>query len=310
MVKLILTMILKNEEKIIVRLLDSVKNIIDGYVICDTGSSDNTINIIKEYVEKNNLIGCLYEEPFINFGYNRTHVFNKAKELFENEYALLIDADMILEINNFNINDLKHQSYCLIQYNNNIEYWNKRIIKLVDGVKCVGATHEYWDTQQSFNLDTIKIKDIGDGGAKSDKYLRDIRLLTNSLKEDPNNARTYFYLANSYRDIRGQDEKAIFNYKKRIELGGWIEEMFYSAYEIGNIYHCRLNDNEKAVYWWLEAYRHDPRRNESIYELYKYYKGRSVELSNMFKLIGLKIPYPKNCVLFICKYTYHNLFLI
>jgi tetratricopeptide (TPR) repeat protein len=309
MVKLILTMILKNEEKIITRLLNSVKNIIDGYVICDTGSNDNTINIIKEYTEKNNLVGYLYEEPFKNFGYNRTHVFNKAKEIFENDYALLIDADMIIEINNFNKNDLIKQSYCLKQYNNNIEYWNKRIIKLEDGIRCVGSTHEYWDTKETFNLETIKINDIGDGGAKADKFLRDIRLLTKEMKEEPNNTRTCFYLANSYRDIRGQDEKAIEYYTKRIEMGGWVEERFYSAYEIGNIYNCRLNNIEKAIYWWLKAFEIDPQRNESIYELYRYYKGKNNELSQMFKLLGLKIPYPKDRVLFICKHTYHNLFL-
>ena len=309
MVKLILTMILKNEEKIIKRLLDSVKDIIDGYVICDTGSTDNTMNIIKEYTEKNDLIGCLYEEPFKNFGYNRTHVFNKAKELFHEQYALLIDADMIIEINGFDKNELKHQAYSIKQYNKSIEYWNKRIIRLEDGIKCVGSTHEYWHTKELYNLDTIKINDIGDGGAKSDKFLRDIRLLTTELREEPTNTRTCFYLANSYRDIKGQDEKAIEYYTKRIEMGGWIEEMFYSAYEIGNIYNCRLHNIEKAIYWWLKAFEIDPRRNESIYELYRYYKGRNNELSLMFKMLGLKIPYPNNCVLFICKHTYHNLFL-
>lgn len=46
---LCLNMIVKNESKIITRLFDSVLDIIDCYCICDTGSTDNTINIIKEY---------------------------------------------------------------------------------------------------------------------------------------------------------------------------------------------------------------------------------------------------------------------
>ena len=41
-----LNMICKNESKIITRLFDSVIPIIDCYCICDTGSSDNTKQIV------------------------------------------------------------------------------------------------------------------------------------------------------------------------------------------------------------------------------------------------------------------------
>ena len=44
---LCLNMIVKNESKIIERLLTSVLSIIDTFCICDTGSTDNTIDIIN-----------------------------------------------------------------------------------------------------------------------------------------------------------------------------------------------------------------------------------------------------------------------
>ena len=43
-------MIVKNESKIIVRLLESIVDFIDGYCICDTGSTDDTIEKINTYL--------------------------------------------------------------------------------------------------------------------------------------------------------------------------------------------------------------------------------------------------------------------
>jgi glycosyltransferase involved in cell wall biosynthesis len=68
---LCLNMIVKNESRIITRLFDSIISIIDTYCICDTGSTDNTIEIIEEYFNKKGLTGKIIKEPFKNFSYNR-----------------------------------------------------------------------------------------------------------------------------------------------------------------------------------------------------------------------------------------------
>ena len=68
----------------------------------------------------------------------------------------------------------------------------------------MGSTHEYYNikgSRKEEQLKTLKINDIGDGGCKEDKFVRDIRLLEEDLKENPNNMRTYFYLANSYKNF-------------------------------------------------------------------------------------------------------------
>ena len=68
-----LTMIVKNESNIITRLFDSLvymdtsSYFIDTYCICDTGSTDDTIKIIKEYFQKRNIPGKITYEPFKNF---------------------------------------------------------------------------------------------------------------------------------------------------------------------------------------------------------------------------------------------------
>ena len=61
-------MIVKNESKIIERLFDSVRPFIDSYCICDTGSTDDTIEKIRAYGELHKIPGKIMEEPFRDFG--------------------------------------------------------------------------------------------------------------------------------------------------------------------------------------------------------------------------------------------------
>ena len=86
-------MIVKNESRIITRLLKSVLPIIDTYVICDTGSTDGTPQIITDFFTTHGITGEVITEPFRNFGYNRTFALKAARG--KATYALLLDADMI-----------------------------------------------------------------------------------------------------------------------------------------------------------------------------------------------------------------------
>ena len=69
---LCLNMIVKNESKIIRRLLKSTLKWIDSYCICDTGSTDNTVEISETFYKENNIQGKIVYEPFQDFGYNRS----------------------------------------------------------------------------------------------------------------------------------------------------------------------------------------------------------------------------------------------
>jgi len=307
--KLCLNMIVKNESRIIERLLESVLPIVDTYCICDTGSTDDTILLIESYMRKSGKPGIVFSEPFKNFGYNRTVALNKAVDY--GEYALLLDADMKLVITEgFRKEDLTENGYSILQKNGSIEYYNARIVKTGIGVRCVSPTHEYYDFPNgggNHKLGSLWINDIGDGGAKSDKFARDIRLLLEGIQEEPNNGRYHFYLANSYKNT-GRHEEAIAMYKKRVEIGGWLEEIFYSCYEIGNCYRER-KDMPNAIFWWMEAFNRHPKRTESLYEIVKYYRevGKQ-QIAQLICSTAMTIPYPKDDVLFIRKDVYDYLF--
>ena len=59
-----LNMIVKNESRIICRLLNSALPIIDAYCICDTGSTDNTIELINSFFTERKIPGEVFVVPF------------------------------------------------------------------------------------------------------------------------------------------------------------------------------------------------------------------------------------------------------
>ena len=306
--KLCLNMIVKNESRIIERLLSSVVAIIDTYCICDTGSTDDTMTKIEEFMKHAGKPGIVFSEPFRNFGYNRTVALEKAAEW--GEFALLLDADMKLVVgSDFDKRLLNADNYLIKQRGGGLEYYNTRIVKTGIGVRCVGPTHEYYDIPsrgRSEKLNTLWIDDVGDGGAKADKFQRDVRLLVEGIREEPTNDRYHFYLANSYKDL-GETEKAIEYYKKRVIMGGWVEEVFYACYEIGNMYE-RLKNMESAVYWWLEAWSRRPSRAESLYKIIHYYRNSSqYTIAAFFLRTAMTIPFPKDDTLFINSAIYEYL---
>ena len=274
---LCLNMIVKNESRIIKRLLDSVVSIIDSYCICDTGSTDNTIELIEDYFRNAKKPGKIVQEPFKNFCHNRNVALQACLGL--SDYILFLDADMVLEINNFDKNILNaSKSFYIIQGNDSFYYQNLRIVQNNGLYKYVGVTHEYINTPSDNTIATLNkkdifIKDIGDGGCKIDKFERDIGLLLDGIKEEPNNMRYYFYLANSYHDC-GRFGEAINVYKKRIELGGWKEETWYSYYRIGLCFK-HMNQFADALHYWLEGYEYYPERLEGLYEIIKHYRIHS-----------------------------------
>ena len=305
-------MIVKNESKVIRRLLSSVVNLIDSYCICDTGSTDNTVDLIETFFREHDIPGKITREPFRDFAHNRSFSLKAAEDL-PADYILLLDADMVLQLHE-DVDKFKQSLtkdyYHIFQGSDAFYHKNTRIIKNRIGASYWGVTHEYVKTPEGATFELLDksrvfIHDIGDGGAKADKFERDIRLLKQGLVDYPNNDRYTFYLANSYKD-HGDNELAIETYKKRIELGGWMEEVWYSYYNIGRCYR-NLGDMVNAVHWWLEAYQYFPKRIENLYEIITYYRGQGKpQLAYLFYCMALKqlLLHPTPDYLFLQKDVY------
>lgn len=317
--KLCLTMIVKNESRIIERCLNSVKGIIDCVSICDTGSTDNTVAIIENFLEKNHIPGKVHNDPWKNFGYNRTNSAALAQKTLidlgfplERTYLLFLDADMLLEISpKFDKDALVDDSYLMIQKSCSLSYYNQRLARASLTWDCVGVTHEYWACKSGNvkrgQIETLVIDDREDGGCKADKFERDVRLLTQGLKDEPNNERYMFYLAQSYKCLNQFDD-SIHWYKERIARGGWKEEVYYAKYMIGECYEGK-KDWEKALTWYLDAYQSNPKRAETLHKIANHYRNANQnDLAYLFAAQGKKIPYPTDEILFVSHPVYNYQF--
>ena len=311
--KIVLILMIKNEEKILKRCLEAVENLVDCFCICDTGSTDNTAKIAAEFLDKR--MGNLTVEPFKNFGYNRTVSFVNAQKYVKSlgwnlkeTYGLFLDADMMFVQGKLKGYPLTANGYRIIQLNGNMEYYNLRIARMDFDWKCIGVTHEYWDgPSEMLGKDVCYIDDRNDGGCKHDKFERDARLLESGLKDDPSNVRYMFYLAQTYKCI-GRHKDSIKMYKKRIAAGGWDEEIWNSYYSIGECY-MSLNDIPKFECWMLKAHAFRPHRSESILKLAEYFrKSGVVYKAYEYCLMGLKIPFP-NDILFVETWPYRGGFM-
>ena len=230
-VRIILIIMIKNESQIIKRALESVEEFVDAMCVCDTGSTDNTVEIVKEYFKTLKKPSKLYQHKWENFGHNRSLSFTDCAKFCKDlkwrtnkTYGLLLDADQKLVFNEyFNKEDLDESGYNLKISSEWCFHYVPKLVNLSKNWKCIGSTHEYWIEEGVNNTegyaeideDDLYIEDIGDGGCKSDKYERDIKLLTQDLKKNPNDSRSIYYLGQSHYDLKQYDE-AINWLKKRL----------------------------------------------------------------------------------------------
>ena len=280
---ILLNMIVKNEAHIIEKTLETLCNKIkfDYWVISDTGSTDNTRELIRAFFDKKGIKGELHDDEWRDFGYNRSlaldYAYNKSDFLF------IFDADDDLCGNITIPKTVEFDSYHLrFGEGYSLNYWRTCLINNRKKWKYVGVLHEYitlidgQGSQKNTNL-------LGDyyiihgtfGGRSADplKYHKDADILekaflelpeTNSLRD-----RYAFYCANSYKDA-GNDDKAIEWYVKTINLNGWNQEKYKSCILVAELFRKR-NEIEKAIFYYIKSVKFDITRVEGIYKLVRYY---------------------------------------
>lgn len=302
----------KQESRILERCLKAVEGVVDAVCIHDTGSTDTTCELARTWLETHP--GCLTTSQWSDFGTNRTLSFVRAKEFVESQkwdlattYGLLLDADMVFHPGTLREQTLDHTGYTAIQVAGTLTYPNCRLVRMDYAWTCKGVTHEYWDGPAIALPRTVCwIEDQNDGGCKSDKFTRDARLLEQGLKDEPENARYMFYLAQTYHSL-GRWRDSIAMYKRRYDAGGWDEERWYSLYMIAQSY-LSLGDAGKFESWMLRARAFRPGRAESVYKLAKYFREQGQHYKSYHYIqLGNSIP-PSQDSLFIETPVYTGLF--
>lgn len=294
-----LCMIVKNESGVIQRCLSSVRDLITTWVISDTGSTDGTQELIRKTLA--DIPGELHEEPWVNFGHNRSLNLSHARE--KADYLLLLDADLEIR-QDAPLPPLTADSY-MLRHEGDLEYRVKRLVRGDIAWRYEGVTHEYITADErtgQANLDALVIVDHADGGSRHDKFERDARLLSAELERDPDNTRTVFYLAQTKRDM-DRPEEALALYERRARMGGWPEEVYYSQLQTG-ILKAETGDWPGAMDALVQAWETRPQRLEACYELCSRLRlmGR-YRAAHAFASAGLSRPVPDD-LLFVSPWVY------
>ena len=307
-----LCMIVKNESKVIERALNSVKSFVDRYFICDTGSTDDTVEVIENYFSKHNLEGEVHSSPWVDFSHNRQEAFDLAKG--KCDYIMTLDADEVFapyvdnlpqlnkivdEIPVFTADRIEVKTvYGGLVYNRG-QFYKESI-----NWKWSWPVHEVCGSSEERSLEVIEnacVYPSLDGARSGDpnRYLRDALVFENWLIDNPKDARAWFYLAQSYRD-GGKPEKGISSLTKCLELSHWDEEIYVTHLRLARYKLEAGKPFEEVVHHYMEAYNSRPIRAEPFYDMLNYYRAHNKHhIGVAFGELALKIPYPKHDRLFV-----------
>jgi len=313
MKKITLCMIVKNESHIIMECLNSIYKYIDYWVICDTGSTDGTQEIIQNFFKEKNIPGELHEREWKGFGNNRTEAFRLCEG--KAEYAFVIDADDYLEGTLVYPENMTADAYALRMGRPEFSWWRNQIFKLDAQWEYVGVLHEYAACKKQSPIAEklhgnyrVVARTMGARNVNIspiDKYKKDAEVLEEALKTETNNTRYMFYLAQSYFDSQ-QYDKAEEAYLKRAIAGGWPEEVYYSIYRVAI---CKALQNKpwpEIQQTFMDAYNFRPTRAEPLYHIAQIYRQKfnMPVLAFMFARAAMDIPFPKDDILFVPDIVY------
>ena len=314
-----LNMIVKNESPIIIKTLNNIfkylllNTSITYYVICDTGSTDNTIQVITSFFKKKGIAGKIIEEPFVDFGYNRTLALNYCKNETNIDYVFIFDADDYI-IGDLVLPTILTKDAYWFKFGKDFTYIRPLLVSNKLQWEFKGVLHEYLNcTNKNIKKSIIKgdyyIESgrTGNRNKNPDKYLSDALILEHAYIKEPSELknRYAFYCAQSYKDY-GNILKAIEYYTIVLNLDNWVQEKYYSAFMLGKLYYT-LKNYKLASKFFLKTTQYDSTRIEGIVLACKLYRmSKNYNLVHKLYLLFKNYSYPDLSKLFVITDLYNH----
>jgi mannosyltransferase OCH1-like enzyme len=277
-----LNMIVKDESHIIQKTLEMLCSKINFsyWVICDTGSSDNTPEIITNFFKTKNIPGELHTHAWKNFSHNRNLALNLAFN--KTDLLFVFDADDEIHGNIFLPKNIDCDGYLLnfgsekgVSYqrillvNNRIQWYYLAVVH--EFINCIKPSPIIQHIEGDYYIVSGR---NGNRSLDPNKYLNDAKLIEDAYYEAKNindllYLRYSFYCANSYKDAN-INEDAIKWYKITLSQDNWNQEKYMSCLNLYYAYDI-IGEKEKAIYYLVESLKYDSERLECICILIQYY---------------------------------------
>ncbi len=315
---LVLTIMVKNEEHSMEKTLEPFLESRDpriGYLILDTGSTDNTVQVTLDLFQKYNISnGYVVEKPFVNFAVSRNDAIKFAEEKFPHAgFLFMIDAEWFVQ-DVANLLDFceeykfhSESAFLLKIGNTTFENYLPRLFKPHKGLYFEGVVHEYLNHSSSIKITppTMAIYAPSNRGREQSqkRWTRDANLLLAEHKRNPTDPRTTFYLAQTYACL-GDLENALYWYQVRTQQQGWDQENYMAYYRLGTVYDA-LGDWPKALVNFIKAFSMRPWRVEPLIAIASHYlQMQDFVTSFMFARQACEVEPRASEVLFVDRIFY------
>ena len=287
--KLCLAMIVKNEAGVITDTLDRVSHHLHSWVICDTGSTDNTCETVRRYFAEKGIPGELFQDAWVDFANNRTLAFQRAcSRANRADYVWVLDADDLLTGTLLFPSEMTTDAYSL-QYGDDscIRFQRPQLFSTRLEWEYRGVLHEFPYRADSlpYTVDFIpgdyfmdymhsRRNVTNDRGKNPLKYLRDAQLMEKALKSETDVDaywRYVYYIGQSYFDY-GDYEKALEYFRWHLETVRNDDTYFCHFYSAEAL---KITDKEKnetdIIAHYLKGIVLDPAKAECPFSLAQWY---------------------------------------
>jgi len=266
-------MIVKNEEDVIARCLDSIKDVVDEIIIVDTGSTDQTKEIATQFTDK------IYDFEWVNhFGKARNFSFSKATK----DYQMWLDADDIITDSecekiltlkktldpDTDVVTFKYHTHFDATGKPTLTSTRERLFKREKNFKWNDAIHEYIlmsgnVIHSDIAISHKKIRGSGD---------RNLNIYNSMIEKGKAfSPRETYYYARELMD-HGKYEEAIKYFTKFLEDGhGWFEDNIATCFSLCGCFK-QLDQRDKILPTLLKSFEYDTPRAEICCEIGYYYK--------------------------------------
>ncbi len=318
---LVVTIMVKDESQNILSTLESFLTAQQNYFfVFDTGSKDNTVEVVRDFFKREGVVGVIEQEKFVDFATSR----NRALELAENHFPkaaffIMPDAEWRLSNPEALLEFCKEektketQLYSINTYLNTTEFTAARLFRVTSKNRFKGVVHEVPITVAEVKCPKqiyFSVHASQNGVDKSRRrWQQDLLLLTDAFNKDKNDSRTAFYLAQTYECLNLY-ESAYQIYLHRSKLDGFDEENFITFFRLAYIADILKSSNnnftwELAMQHYLQAFKLRSHRIEPLVKIAMHYWPNNIPTCYLFSKYAYDVPYPHNDMLFIEKEMYY-----
>ena len=281
-----LNMIVKNESHIIEQTLENLCKYVDfdAYYISDTGSTDNTMDLIRTFFKARGIPGTIEQVEWRDFGFNRTLALQMAFQ--KTDYLFIFDADDSIHGNFVLPHELTHDAYQL-KLGQSFVYLRTLIVNNRKRWRFVGVLHEYItcvDKEDSSHaIQGDYHVDSGRSGSRNkdpQKYIKDATVLERGYHEEMTGTgdrglaeRYAFYCAQSWMDAGpAHIDSSIQWYERVLTQNNWSQEKYYSALCLGNLYY-KKGDKYNAFKYYSKTIEYDEERIEGVASMMEFLRA-------------------------------------